>query len=101
MPVCVCVCECVCDTVRVDVHPQVAPEWSQHQISLSNHKNAERLLSVALRKELCKMIIGGAALLKMMRGQRLAADPIYEAYVSDAGITGNDNFDIVGNYCCG
>ena len=37
----------------------------------------------------------------MMRGQRLAADPIYEAYVSDAGITGNDNFDIVGNYCCG
>lgn len=33
--------------------------------------------------------------------QRLAPDPIYEAYVADAGITGNDSFDIVGNYCCG
>ena len=40
-----------------------------------------------------------------MRGclsrQRLAPDPIYEAYVADAGITGLDNFDIIGNYCCG
>ena len=33
--------------------------------------------------------------------QRLAPDPIYEAYVGDAGITGMDNFDIIGNYCCG
>ena len=31
----------------------------------------------------------------------LAPDPAYDAYVSDAGITGNDDFDIVGNWCCG
>lgn len=33
--------------------------------------------------------------------QRLAPDSIYEAYVTDAGITGNDTFTIEGNYCCG
>ena len=31
----------------------------------------------------------------------LSADPAYAEYVSDAGITGNDDFDIVGNFCCG
>ena len=40
-------------------------------------------------------------MIAVFRGQRLAPDPIYEAYVADAGITGADNFDIVGNYCCG
>ncbi len=31
----------------------------------------------------------------------LAPDPVYDAYVSAAGITGIDDFDIVGNYSCG
>ena len=30
----------------------------------------------------------------------LAPDAAYDAYVADAGITGNDNFDIIGTYCC-
>jgi hypothetical protein len=31
----------------------------------------------------------------------LAPDPAYAQFVDDAGITGNDDFNIVGNFCCG
>mmetsp|Transcript_21534 Transcript_21534/g.33693 ORF Transcript_21534/g.33693 Transcript_21534/m.33693 type:complete len:87 (+) Transcript_21534:23-283(+) len=39
-------------------------------------------------------------LFKILNGSMLAVDPNYEAYVAAAGIDGNTDFDIVGNYCC-
>lgn len=31
----------------------------------------------------------------------LAPDPAYDAFVTEAGITGVDDFDVIGNFCCG
>lgn len=38
---------------------------------------------------------------KDMLVRSMLADAAYENYVTEAGITGKDDFDIVGKYCCG
>lgn len=38
---------------------------------------------------------------KGMVVRSMLADAAYENYVTEAGITGKDDFDIVGKYCCG